>query len=128
MFVLSLTLVSVTVVYVLNDLKHEFPDIQFREALITLNRLKCYCKEHVIARPWNAGCLKDFQDIVKDYIKKVVTLEKLKIGFGGFEPNDIYPNLVDSVHCITGKFVQMCSSFLVEFLSNSLLQMNFGSI
>lgn len=47
---------------------------------------------------------------------------------GGFEPDDIYPYAVESVHFITGKLAQMCSCFLVALFSNSLQQMNFGSI
>ena len=58
----------------------------------------------------------------------IVALEKLKIVFAGFEPDDIYPYAVYSVHFITGKLVKMRSCFLVDFLSYSLLQMNFGSI
>ena len=54
----SLTLLSVTVAHLLNDVKNEFSNIQVREALVTLNWLKLYCTEHVIAGPWNIGCLK----------------------------------------------------------------------
>ena len=59
----------------------------------------------MIAGPWNVGCIKHLQDIVKDYIKKIAALEKLKIVFGGFEPDDIYPYAADSFHFISGKFV-----------------------
>jgi hypothetical protein len=76
----------------------------------------------------NIGCLKHLQDIVKDNTKTIAALEKFKTVFGGFEPDNIHSYAVDSVHFITGKFVQMCSCFLLEFLSYSLLQMNFGSI
>jgi hypothetical protein len=72
--------------------------------------------------------LKHLQEIVKDYTNNIVALEKLKIIFGGFEPDDIYPYSVDCVHYITGKFIQMCRCSLVVILSNSLLQMNFVSI
>jgi hypothetical protein len=48
--------------------------------------------------------------------QKIAALESLKIVFGDFESYDIYPCAVDSVHFITGKFVQMCSCFLVDSL------------
>jgi len=65
--------------------------------------------KYEIAGPWNIGCLKHLQEIVQDFTKKIAALEKLRIVFGGFEPDDIYPNPVDCVHSITGKFVQIHS-------------------
>ena len=70
----------------------------------------------MIAGPWNIGCLKHLQDIVKDSTKMFAALEKFKTVFGGFEPDDIYPYAVDSVHFITGKFVQMYICFCNVFI------------
>jgi hypothetical protein len=69
LFVLVLTLLSIKVAHLLKNIKNEFPDIQVRKALMTLNLPKCFCTEHVISGQWKDGCLKYLQDqdTVKDF-------------------------------------------------------------
>ena len=42
--------------------------------------------EHVITGPWNIGFMKYLKDIVYNYSKQVVALDKLKIVYVGFDP------------------------------------------
>ena len=47
--------------------------------------------------------LETIPSIAKDCTKKIEALEKLKIVFGGFEPDDVNSYTVDSVLFITAK-------------------------
>lgn len=94
-----------TVAPVLNDLKKEYPDdFKIRDALISLNWLKCYGTERTIAGPWMIGCLHWLRTTVKRYAKNIGSLKKYKITFGDFEEGDIFPYGVDCVHYACSKY------------------------
>jgi hypothetical protein len=90
---------------VLNDLKKEYPDeFNVKDALISLHWLKCYGTERTIAGPWMIGCCKWLRNTVKRYAKNIGSLKKYKIVFGNFEEGDIYPYVVDCMHCACGEY------------------------
>lgn len=94
-----------TVAALFNDLKKEFPkDFRIKEALMTLYWLKCYGTERTIAGPWNVGCLDELRKTVKRVTRNISALKKYKIVWGNFEEGDIYPYIVDCMHCMTGEY------------------------
>lgn len=102
---------------VLNALKNEYPeDFKIKEALMTFNWLKCYATERVVAGPWRVGCLKYLRDTLKSYTRKISSLRKFKIIFGGFEEGDIYPYSVDGVHFATSEFLCPFASYFYILL------------
>ena len=94
-----------TIACVLNALKNEYPDeFKVKDALMSLNWLKCYCTERVVSGPWRVGCLASLRDTCKKYTEMISSLREYKIVFGGFENGDIYPYNVDGVHFATSEF------------------------
>lgn len=101
-----------TVAAVLTDLKKEYPDsFRPKEALMTFNWLKCYGTERTVAGPWRVGCLMYLRNTVKRVTKDIGSLKKYKIIFGNFEDGDIYPYVVDGVHCMSGK---CCCTYMFD--------------
>jgi hypothetical protein len=85
------------------DLEATYSSLNFRDLLLCLNWFKCYDTEHVLAGRW--GLNEDtIRYKVKDYAKKIQSLKKYKIVFGGFDPEEIYLVTVDGVNFSTQEF------------------------
>ena len=66
-------------------------------SLSLLVRFKLYDTEHVLAGRW--GYCEDYiRPKVKEYGKKIQSLKKYKIVFGGFHPEEVYIISVDGVN------------------------------
>ena len=51
------------------------------------------------------------RNTVKRVTKDIGSLKKYKIIFGNFEDGDIYPYVVDGVHCMSGK---CCCTYMFD--------------
>ena len=108
-----------TLAPLLNDLKDKFPEVKLKDALMCLNWLKCYDTERVLSARWRYGDLMHIRNTVKDIAKKIASMEKDVIVFGGFENDEVYIFGVDTVHFITQEFRLDPSSKWYDFKSHS---------
>ena len=92
------------VVPLLNDLKEKYPTIRYKSALMTLYWFKVYGTERQISGVWGYGDLKYIRETTKDYARKIASLKKDKIIFGGFDELEIYLFGLDGVHFLTQEF------------------------
>lgn len=92
------------VVPLFNDLKEKYPTIRYKSALMTLYWFKVYGTERQISGVWGYGDLKYIRETTKDYARKIASLEKDKIIFGGFDELEIYLFGLDGVHFLTQEF------------------------
>lgn len=92
------------VVPLFNDLKEKYPTIRYKSALMTLYWFKVYGTERQISGVWGYGDLKYIRETTKDYARKIASLKKDKIIFGGFDELEIYLFGLDGVHFLTQEF------------------------
>jgi hypothetical protein len=68
------------------------------EFLLSVNWLKLYDSEHVLAGRWKFH-EETIRKISKDYATRIQRMKELKIVWGGFEDDDIFLVSVDGTHC-----------------------------
>ena len=108
-----------TLAPLLNDLKDKFPEVKVKNALMSMNWFKTYDTERVLSARWRYGDLMHIRNTVKDVARKVASMEKDVIVFGGFDEDEVYIFGVDTVHFITQEFRLDPSSKWYDFKSHS---------
>jgi DDE superfamily endonuclease len=73
-------------------------DIDLRYFLITINWLKLYDTEHVLAGRWKLD-ESTIRNHVKKHLDAIQSLKETKVVWGGFEDEEIFIISVDGVHC-----------------------------
>jgi len=73
-------------------------DENLREFLMTMNWLKCYPTEGIMAGDWNLN-EKTIRTKVKVHSQSIAALKAKKILFGNFEDDDVFVVSVDGIHC-----------------------------
>lgn len=102
-----------------NDLKDKYPKIRFKYILMAMHWLKVYGTERQMSGTWGYGDLKHIRETVKDHVRKIASLEKDKIVFGGFDDGEIYVIGLDGVHFRTQEFRLNPSTAWFDFKSAS---------
>ena len=92
------------VVPLFNDLKEKYPTIRYKSALMTLYWFKVYGTERQISGVWGYGDLKYIRETTQDYARKIASLKKDKIIFGGFDELEICLFGLAGVHFLTQEF------------------------
>ncbi|KAL7548803.1 hypothetical protein ACHAWF_012061 [Thalassiosira exigua] len=85
-----------TVVDILIDLKEDFSsDLIYRDVFMSMNWLKLYDVEHVLAGRWKCG--EDYiRHAVRENARKIQTLKPQVILLAGFKDAEIYVGMVDT--------------------------------
>lgn len=115
------------VVPLFNDLKEKYPTIRYKSALMTLYWFKVYGTERQISGVWGYGDLKHIRETTKDYARKIASLEKDKIVFGGFDEMEFFVLGTDGVHFLTQEFrlepsTKVSSLFVSKYASFKYLK------
>jgi hypothetical protein len=92
-----------TINAVFEDLRRKFPKTKMEDLLLTLNWFKLYESESVLSGRWGY-CEKYIRGKVKETGKKIQSLKKAKIVFGGFEKDEVFIITVDGVNFRTQEF------------------------
>ncbi|KAL7530043.1 hypothetical protein ACHAXR_005821 [Thalassiosira sp. AJA248-18] len=86
---------------------------------MTMYWFKTYNTERQLSGVWEFGCLKYIRETVKDYARKMASMEQDKVILGGFDEREVYIFSLDDVHFLTEEFRLDPSSKWYDFKSNS---------
>jgi len=102
------------------DLHSDFPDISFKDLMMTMNWAKRYDPEHVLAGRWGYG-EDHIRDVVKDVGRKIQSFKERLIIFDPnlFDDDEINWITVDCVNFTTHEFRQNPSTGWYDHKSNS---------
>ena len=76
---------------------------KLRDLLMTLDWFKGYDTEHVLSGRWG-NCEDHIHSKVNEYARKVQSLKRKKIKFGGFHPEEVHIISVDGADVLTQEF------------------------